>query len=471
LWGTFKSLTGVSAVVEGQMKSSQQRGYRRTRRTAFAAVAIFAVTLFATETGTAAPSQSDFPPGQGAAFADTMKIDPRAGNLSIGIDFGKAAADHQNSAAQAISQAMDLGTIGTSLAAYGCDGSAPSVPSSQQPQALIADTRTPDQPQKAEQDETFAPGFHKSVEVTNGPTAKAITTTAPFGVAQVLNVGGGTATSTSEAVNGARKATAATDISGITLPGGVELRDLHWGAEYGSAGAPVGTFTIGSASIAGAPVPTNNPSDVLNQANAVLTLFGLHLTAPVTRVDTVNNTVYVDSMALSVVPNSTRDSITSAVINGIQPVREPAFDALLKAKCSLNTEITVFDIAVGSVTGAGSFNMLFGGVQAGSGEIATNPFTLGFVGAGSPGGVLPSTPGSPGTSGSSVVTPGGGAAATPAGGGGSGATTPVAAVLPKGARGGALAGVGLAGLAMMAAMAEGDRRKMRRAQREIPFTD
>src|SRR5882757_8250781 len=129
--------------------------FRRTRRTALGAFGAVAVTFFATGTSAqGAPAQATFPPGQGAAFADTMKIDPRAGNLSIGIDFGKAAADHQNSAAQAISQAMDLGTIGTSAAAYGCDGSAPALPESQQPQPLIADTRTPNQPQQAEADET-----------------------------------------------------------------------------------------------------------------------------------------------------------------------------------------------------------------------------------------------------------------------------------------------------------------------------
>src|SRR3954454_23508255 len=137
-------------------------GYRRTRWTALGALGACAVTFFATVQDSAAQtSPTTFPAGQGAAFADTMKIDPRAGNLSIGVDLGKAAADHQNNAAQAISQAIDLGTIGTSLAAYGCDGSAPSLPQSQQPQPLIADTRTPAQPQQAEEDESFVPGFHK----------------------------------------------------------------------------------------------------------------------------------------------------------------------------------------------------------------------------------------------------------------------------------------------------------------------
>ena len=449
-------------------------GFRRTRWAAVAAFSATSVTFFATSgVGGASPAQATFPPGQGAAFADTMKLDPRAGNLSIGIDFGKAAADHQNSAAQAISQAMDLGTIGTSLAAYGCDGSAPSLPQNQQPQPLIADTRTPNQPQQAEEDETFAPGFHKSVMVTTDPSAKAVTTTAPFGIATVVAVGGGTATSTSGVANNARRATATTDLSGMSLPGGVVLSDLHWGAEFGSDGDPVGTFSIGSASIGGKAIPTSDPADTINQVNTALTLFGLHLTAPTVRVDQHNAMVYVDSMTLSVVPNSTRDSITGGVIKGIQPVREPVFDALLKAKCTLNTEITVFDIAVGSATGAGSFNMLFGGVQAGTGTIAANPFQLGFVGLGSPG--VAGTSSVAGTTGVGSKTNG----ATPA----TGASTPTSGssqpraplqtgtIAFKGARGGALAGVGLAGLGLLAAMAEGDRRKMRRAQREIPFTD
>jgi hypothetical protein len=459
--------------------TAKRLGYRRTRSTAVASACVCAVTFFATANVGASATQDPgaIPPGQGSAFADTMKFDPRAGNLSIGVDLGKASADHQNSAAQAISQAMDLGTIGTSLAAYGCDGSAPSVPQSQQPQPLIADTRSPDAPQQAEQDETFAPGFHKSVLVTRDPSAKAVTTTAPFGIATVASIGGGRATSTSGAVKGVRKATATTDLSGITLPGDVSLSDLHWEAVFGSDGQPTGAFSIGHAAIAGKAIPTDNPAQTIDQVNTALKVFGLHLTAPTTRLDARNNMVFVDSLTLSVVPNSTRDSVGVAAIKGIQGVREPLFDALLKAKCTLNTEITVFDIAVGSVTGAGSFNLLFGGVQAGSGVLAANPFTLGFGnGSGGLGGGIetaPSLGGSPVLgSGATGNKPASGGTAPVAGSSGTAAAVrPSAAVRSTGARGGALAGVGLAGLAMMAAMAEMDRRKMRRAQREIPFTD
>src|SRR4051794_4956177 len=109
----------------GNRLTANKSGYRRTRVTALAALGALAITFAASGKSAATPGQTALPAGQGNAFSDTFKIDPRAGNLSIGIDFGKAAANHQNSAAQAISQAMDLGTIGTSAAAYGCDGSDP----------------------------------------------------------------------------------------------------------------------------------------------------------------------------------------------------------------------------------------------------------------------------------------------------------------------------------------------------------
>jgi hypothetical protein len=116
--------------------------------------------------------------------------------------------------------------------------------------------------------------------------------------------------------------------------------------------------------------------------------------------------------------------------------------------------------------------VILGGVSASSGDAYENAFCLG---CGTP---APSLSTNLGTT-SNSFTPG--ASSTPSAGGGTsfqGNTTPaptqtaaaqpVVATKPGGARGGALAGVGLAGLGMVLAMAEGDRRKMRRAQREIP---
>src|SRR5581483_6963545 len=108
-------------------------------------------------------------------------------------------------------------------------------------------------------------------------------------------------------------------------------------------------------------------------------------------------------------------------------------------------------------TGAGSFNLILGGVQASSGEIPRNQFQLGTFSLAAP--APTGTSNSTGVLGTSVKpSTGGTAAAAPTASNPPAANaatiTPAASIASKGKRGGALA--------------DGDRRKMRRAQREIP---
>src|SRR4029079_16286692 len=115
---------------------------RRTRVAAAVSAVVLAagvVTSYAT-----APASAATEPGQGSAIAQTQKIDPKAGGLSLGITFGQALAGHQNEVAQAASQAINLAVIGTTIGAEGCDGSAPTYPSDQQPQPLRIDSRDKD---------------------------------------------------------------------------------------------------------------------------------------------------------------------------------------------------------------------------------------------------------------------------------------------------------------------------------------
>jgi hypothetical protein len=114
--------------------------------------------------------------------------------------------------------------------------------------------------------------------------------------------------------------------------------------------------------------------------------------------------------------------------------------------------------------------VVLGGVQASSGDAYDNSYCLGCDGAPK---LTPNTPSLPSTVSNVVTAPTAGGTVlksdtTPGPAAGTVTAATVAAKKPGGKRGGALAGVGLAGLAMIAAMAEGDRRKMRRAQREIP---
>ena len=443
--------------------------------------AALAVTFATTGTGSAAPTQAAVAPGVGNAIAETFKIDPRAAGLSLGITAGRSIAGHQNSVAQASSQALDFGIIGTTLAAEGCDGGDPTLPADKQPQPLQVDSRQQGASEFTTENESTVPGagseFEKKARATTDPFAEAITTTAPIGLAGVLEIGGGVARTTSGLVNGVRVATATVDISAIKVAGQIALENLHWEASYPSTGGeqPSGGFTIGRLTLAGVALPTQNPIAALAGLNTVLKNVGLEIQPPQAR--STNGILYVEPLRISVVPNTARDTIFGSLVKGIQPIREQLFDALLKADCGNATYITVFDIALGSISGAGAFNILLGGVQASTGEAALNSYQLGgnnfsLGNSGTLGASTGSTTG--GTIGGTTAktttgTPSVGQTAAPAAP--SNNTQPAAATKLAGERGGALAGVGLAGLLLLAAAAEADRRKMRAAQRAIVFDD
>src|SRR6476469_2161197 len=99
------------------------RAYRRT----FITGGTVSIVLAALLAGGAGTSGADPAPmsGTATAIATSYKLNPTAAGLSIGIGFGEPLSDYQNQVSRAESRAIDLGIIGTTLAAQGCDGSAP----------------------------------------------------------------------------------------------------------------------------------------------------------------------------------------------------------------------------------------------------------------------------------------------------------------------------------------------------------
>jgi hypothetical protein len=444
----------------------------------FGAVTLAGTTSLLTPTAGAATD-----PGQGTALAFTDRVDPRAGSLSIGVTFGRAVAGHQNQQAKAQSQAVDLGAIGTSLASYVC-GRPPTLPESQQPQALLVETGQPNADTGITQSDAGG-SYSKFGKATTAPYGEAITTTSPFAIAGVAAIGAGVAKSWSGLVNGQREAGATVDIGSLMLAGAISLSGLHWEAVFRSTGDghQAGNFSVNHATIAGVAVPTTDVTKLLGQLNVVLGPLGMQLSPPSVRVASGN--LYVDALQVSIVPNTTRDTLFASVLKGILPISQPLIDAVHKAFCQSEVPVNIADIAIGSISGAGSFNLSLGGVQASSGTIAANQFNLGLPGF-NPGAATPETTpsllsGSGSAPGSSEATSGlglgvpsngsTGPSAPPgtAAGTSAGRTQLAAPALAAahGTRGGALAVVGLSGLALLAALAEGDRRKMRRAQRKL----
>jgi hypothetical protein len=293
-------------------------------------------------------------------------------------------------------------------------------------------------------------------------------------------------------VKGVREAVATADIGSVDLAGVVHLAGLHWQATYhtGADQAVTGVFSIGSATIAGQSTPTNDPSAALAQANTVLQPLGIQIQPPKSHVDA--GILFIDPLALQVVPAPTRDSITGAVLGAAQPVREATYDALLQASCKVSSGITVSDVVVGSITGAGSFSVELGGVQASSAELdqthflqdlpafsaetstpslSDNSGTSDRLSSSTPTSSFVSAPATGGSASLSTTAPADApttGAAAPSQARDAAEAAPAAAPPSSGKRAGALAGVAAAGLALLLAMAEGDRRMMRRAQRTIP---
>ncbi|HSP02085.1 MAG TPA: hypothetical protein VLR27_01200 [Acidimicrobiales bacterium] len=434
-------------------------------------------------TSPAASGQEGVEPGLGNAYAQGIKVDPRSGRLSFGITYGMALAGHQNNVAVAESRSADLGVIGTTLGGEGCDGGDPTLPKEDQPQPLVARSTEEGAGEEKVESEN---GVEKRALASGEPLARSVAVTAASGEDAVLKIGATKSTTESGIIDGARVARAVTEVSGVSFAGGqVVLRGLRWEAAYQTAPteATSGSFTIDGIEVAGEklPIPEENPFEPLAEANAVLEPLGFRITPPTVRNE--SGIQFVDPMRIGIIPATARESVLGPVFNGIQPVRESVFDAIIEADCGNAAYITVLDLVLGSVSGAGSLGLELGGVTATSNEIAFTSF-LGSLGdapslppLSSGAGSSPSLSGSgssPSLSGGSSA-PAGAAATTPPttvasapADGGGGEQAAIADVEPlTGSRGGALAGVGLGGLALLAALAAADRAQMRRAQRSI----
>ena len=90
--------------------------------------------------------------------------------------------------------------------------------------------------------------------------------------------------------------------------------------------------------------------------------------------------MFVDPMIIGVIPSYIRDGLLlGPLLSAAQPIREDFTETLFRLGCGgdlsglyafpSSTAITVLDLAVGSVSGAGSLNLELGGVQATTAEL------------------------------------------------------------------------------------------------------
>ena len=74
------------------------------------------------ELGSTSGADTSFVPGNAQAQAQAITLAPTTGGLNYAITLATSISNYQDMEAQSLSQTIDLGAIGTSLEAEGCDG-------------------------------------------------------------------------------------------------------------------------------------------------------------------------------------------------------------------------------------------------------------------------------------------------------------------------------------------------------------
>lgn len=430
------------------------------------------VTLVPSSNAAVGPTDS---PGTAQAIAELIQIDPAVGNLALTMRIGTAIAGHQNVGASSEARSVDLGFIGDILSGEGCSGGDPTIPPGTLPESVFANSADPD----------AASGYTGGVDglITSRaqadvtPSALAGSELDPLGVPGLAAISGGR-TSASSTADG-HLATAISEVGRLDIAGGViALEGLRWEATSRLLPERETTteFSVGRLLVAGVatPLPAGDALEALQMAlDPVLGPIGLEISFP--RTVELADGVELTPLTVGVVPGEARDGILGPILGAAQPARASLDDFLLSLDCANSTYLTVLDVIVGAVTGAGYASVDLGGVIARSDEVK---FTSLLGGApampASPSAAPPepTLPESTSTGGSALGAPSlGESVEAPR----SSTTIPAlpfeneqaVSTLVGGERGGPLVVVGALGLLGAAAAAFVDRRRMRGAQRSV----
>ncbi len=378
--------------MKGSWRSLRARVARRrytpaTVRIGLGCAVVAAVCIV--ELGSNSGADTSFVPGNAEAQAQAVSLAPTTGGLNYAITLATSVSDYQDMEAQSLSQTIDLGAIGTALEAQGCDGGAPTLPSSDVPPPVQVESTSGNQSQANSITPQSSPDGlgigNESANATTQPDGTATTTVNNISVpGGLLSINGLTSSSQASIDNGAtRTATATADISQLSLGNGaVVLGGLHWAAtqQTGGSSTSTGTFSVGSLSVGGVPVDLSqvgsalSPQSVFSIINTALSPLGINIQWP-SQSTLDDGTVQISPLVIGIDNNALGQQVIGANENSVQPVREALVNALLSANCNLADGILVGDIGLGVLAGGGNLNLDLGGASAMTNDLAAaSPF-------------------------------------------------------------------------------------------------
>lgn len=336
--------------------------------------------------GTPSAPVSTFVVGGAAATSQPFQLAPRDAGLAATITVGQSIADYRDTLAQASSQYLNLGLIGSSLTVQCSSLPAPLKPS-QLPQPLTAESASgPDHAVKTtagpDAGNMSASAGRESVSATPQPneTATADFDGGRLALPGVVTLAGLSSHAYAELVPGsARIAQATADIHSLDLLGGkISLGGLHWAISLRSGTHPGVTrsFSLGSASIAGVSLPTASPgalASTLASINKLLTQSGIHISLPEL---TLQSGIYaVTPLSIGIDNSPLGAKIFDPILNLFHTLADPAMAIVTKAVCSIGSIYGAINLLLTGLNGVGALDVELGGVTATSNDTTyANPF-------------------------------------------------------------------------------------------------
>ncbi|MGH9086148.1 MAG: hypothetical protein ACRDYW_11910, partial [Acidimicrobiales bacterium] len=338
------------------------------------------VVLLAGMAWASQPAGAAFSNGTANATAVVSRVAPGVGSLALGITGGVGVSEVKNSLAQSQAQATDLGLIGTTLTAEGCDGSDAYITPDQLPGPTRVDNRAGDA--EASDDEfpiagEALGGGREEAWATTAPAAGATATSAAsFG--PVAKLSGGRADVVTEVVDDSARQARATVEASIDIAGVVDLSGLRWEAFHrtGSDPGATGSFDVGTARILGAPVPIESLESLEGAVNTALAPSGITVTFPtVERIAEPTDLVRVTPMRI-VLKDSPAGAATIGPGLGLtREQRSEVFEQIATRYCRAAGALLVGDITLSIASGTGFLAIEVGGAEAQTADLVLeNPF-------------------------------------------------------------------------------------------------
>jgi hypothetical protein len=354
----------------------------RARRTLLAAAAstIVAVTAYTTS-GTATGQETGFSNGTAKATALVARVAPGVGSLQLALGAGSAVAEVRNGLAQSQSQAFDLGLIGTTLTAEGCDGGDGVLTADQLPKPLRIDNREGNA--TATEDEAPVGGAQlgvgrKEVSAGDEPGSHATTTFAAMDLSPILKVGGGRADAVTRIVDGNAREAIATSTMSLDIAGVLQLNGLSWRAFHRTGAEPKaeGTFDIGSAMDQRSPLGPTELEPGEGPLNEALAPLGLSISLPkVVHIEKPADVIRVTPLRIQFKDSPAGATLLGPLLEATREQRGELVNQLSSQLCQLAGALFVGDVGLTILAGAGFLTIDIGGVEATSADVTfENPF-------------------------------------------------------------------------------------------------